>query len=184
MRWSLDLFVVLCLLVFSHPTLADQKDPVLDRLFGELEGAKSSETARVIELSIWGVWAHSDNAAVNILMRTGSAAMEREDYAGALITFDQIVKIEPEFAEGWNKRATVLYLLGDYEGSLADIEQTLKLEPRHFGALAGRGLVLMEMSDEEAALKAFEDALAVNPFMRGARINAEALRKRLEESTI
>ena len=90
-----------------------------------------------------------------------------------------IVAIAPGFAEGWNKRATVHYLLGNYDKSLTDIAETLALEPRHFGALSGRGLVYMALEEEELALDSFEAALEVYPLAHGARHNADALRDRL-----
>ena len=163
---------------------ADQNDPRLDPLFDALQGASDAESAQPVERAIWQIWLVSDNNAVNILMRNGMRAMERRDYRAALRDFDQIVKIAPDFAEGWNKRATVNYLIGQYEDSLADIGATLKLEPRHFGALSGRGLVLVELDRTKEALDAFEAALRVYPQMPGARSNAEALRKILQDRSI
>ncbi len=163
---------------------ADQNDPRLDPLFDALQGASDAESAQPVERAIWQIWLVSDNNAVNILMRNGMRAMERRDYRAALRDFDQIVKIAPDFAEGWNKRATVNYLIGQYEDSLADIGATLKLEPRHFGALSGRGLVLVELDRTEEALDAFEAALRVHPQMPGAKSNAEALRKVLQDRSI
>ena len=163
---------------------ADQNDPRLDPLFDALQGASDAESAQPVERAIWQIWLVSDNNAVNILMRNGMRAMERRDYRAALRDFDQIVKIAPDFAEGWNKRATVNYLIGQYEDSLADIGATLKLEPRHFGALSGRGLVLVELDRTEDALDAFEAALRVHPQMPGAKSNAEALRKVLQDRSI
>jgi tetratricopeptide (TPR) repeat protein len=110
--------------------------------------------------------------------------MTRRDLPAALGKFDQIVKIAPGFAEGWNKRATVHYLLGDFAGSLHDIERTLKLEPRHFGALSGRGLVLLELDQQAGALEAFESALEVHPKLPGASHNAKALRREIQKHEI
>ena len=134
----------------------DQKDPRLDGLFEELQTLEDSQVAQAVELQIWQLWTQSRNAAVNLLMRTGISAMERQDYAAALISFDRITGMEPDFAEGWNKRATLLYYLGDYSGSLTDIDKTLALEPRHFGAYSGRGLVFMKLERYDLARQAFE----------------------------
>ena len=86
---------------------------------------------------------------------------------------------QPEFAEAWNKRATVLYLMGDYQRSVADVEQTLALEPRHFGALAGLGLINLALDREVAALRAFEAALNIHPQQPGLRAKIKELRTRL-----
>ncbi|MCH8926606.1 MAG: tetratricopeptide repeat protein, partial [Proteobacteria bacterium] len=112
------------------------------------------------------------------------AAMARRDLRAALGKFDQIVKIAPGFAEGWNKRATVHYLLGDFAASLHDIGKTLTLEPRHFGALSGRGLVLLELENAELALQSFEAAIEIHPKLSGANLNAEALRRQIEKNEI
>ena len=95
-----------------------------------------------------------------------------------------MVVIAPDFAEGWNKRATVHYLMGNYDKSLSDVAKTLALEPRHFGALSGRGLIYIELEDEKRALEAFEEALAIHPNLVSAAINAKALRERLRKREI
>ena len=106
--------------------------------------------------------------------------MSRRDYGSALETFEVMVGLAPDFAEGWNKRATVHWLLGNYQDSLDDIDKTLALEPRHFGALSGRGLVYINLEEWELALQAFDDALDVYPQMVGPRVNADAIRMMLE----
>ena len=163
---------------------ADQGDARLEALFDELKEAPGPNEAFTLEASIWQIWIEHNDEAVSLLMQKGIAAMNRGDHRGALEDFDQIVKIAPGFAEGWNKRATVNYLLGRHEDSLADIEETLALEPRHFGALSGRGLVYFALDEVELALESFEAALAVNPHMPGARSNAEALRRALKDREI
>lgn len=166
------------------PALADQKDSRLDDLFAKLKSVESFSDAKSVEFVIWNIWVQSGDDAIDILMRDGVDSMGRRDYRRALRSFDQIVTIAPDFAEGWNKRATLFYLMGEFDRSLADIEKTLALEPRHFGALAGRGLVYVELEDDARALKAFEDALVINPFLPAARQNAEVLRKRLKDRAI
>jgi tetratricopeptide (TPR) repeat protein len=175
---------LLILTLIAAPALADQDDPRLDPLFEELQTVKDPNIAAAIELQIWQYWMQSRNAAVNLLMRTGIGAMEKEDYAGALISFDRITTMQPNFAEGWNKRATVLFLLGDYSGSLTDIEKTLKLEPRHFGALAGRGLIFLQLERYDLARDAFEKVLEVNPHSEGAQRNLEEVENKLQKNRI
>ncbi|TQV81661.1 tetratricopeptide repeat protein [Denitrobaculum tricleocarpae] len=166
------------------PAWADQRDSRLDDLFDKLKNVESISDAKGVEFVIWNIWVQSGDNAIDLLMRDGVDSMGRQDYKRALRSFDQIVTIAPDFAEGWNKRATLYYLMGQYEQSLADIEKTLALEPRHFGALAGRGLIYIELEDDAQALEAFEDALVINPFLPAARHNAEVLRQRLEDRAI
>ncbi len=172
------------LAVAVAPAAADQDDTRLDELFESLTDTPDPLRAQSLEARIWRIWLEHEDGAVAELMRKGVDAMQRGDRRSALEDFDQIVTIAPDFAEGWNKRATVHYLLGNYEESLADIAETLAREPRHFGALSGRGLVYSQLEDFEAALEAFEAALEVHPHMIGPRANAEALRKLLEGQRI
>jgi tetratricopeptide (TPR) repeat protein len=97
--------------------------------------------------------------------------------------FDRVVTTLPDFAEGWNKRATVHYLNEDYTASVIDIERTLVLEPRHFGAISGMGLIFMARGDEAGALRAFEEVLKIHPHARGAKARVEELRKKLRAKT-
>ena len=180
MRRIIAIAFMLLASALSTPSEADQTDPRLDELFDKLQAAPDTRSAAPIELAIWNIWVQHDDRVITTLMGQGVAAMARRDYSSALRTFDQMVKLAPDFAEAWNKRATVHYLLGNYRESLADIEKTLALAPRHFGALSGRGLVYIALEEEEKALQSFEQALAVHPNMEGARQNAEVLRKKVE----
>lgn len=184
MRWFSAIALTLCVLAAQSPAGADQRDPRLAILFDQLKLAPDPQVAGVVAHTIWSIWGQADDGAVQILLQDGISAMARQDLRGALGKFNQIIAIAPAFAEGWNKRATVYYLMGSYKESLADIEQTLALEPRHFGALSGRGLVYMELEDENQALDAFEAALEVYPLMPGAARNAEILRSRLGRKDI
>lgn len=181
---AITLAFALAFAVAARQGWADQDDERLDGLFERLAAAKSVAEARPIEGAIWSIWIASNDHAVEALMAEGIAALNRQDLVRALRYFDQVVAIDPQFAEGWNKRATVHYLLSNYQESLADIDRTLALEPRHFGALSGRGLVYYELEHMELALESFELALKIHPQMPGARQNAEALRKRLEDRQI
>jgi tetratricopeptide (TPR) repeat protein len=173
-------------LVLADPAKvrADQKDPRLPELFDLLKKAPDPGSAQQVEGLIWALWFHSDNPDVVKLMNTGVTAMSASDFPHAIEAFRQVTKIAPDFAEGWNKLATVHYLTGDYQDSLDEIGRTLELEPRHFGALSGLGLVQVELDHTEQALDAFERALDVYPMMEGARMNAETLRKQLQDKSI
>jgi len=172
------------LALHAGPAAADQNDPRLEALFARLKAAPDARAAQEVEAAIWHIWGQSDDQVIGMLMAQGLAAMTLRDLRAALGKFDQIVKIAPGFAEGWNKRATVHYLLGNYPESLHDIARTLSLEPRHFGALSGRGLVLLELDQQGSALEAFEAALEVHPNLPGANYNAEALRREIQRHEI
>ena len=181
---AIAFLAVTLILPAAGPSVADQTDSRLEPLFARLLAAKDIGEARPIEISIWEIWTASDDSAITELMRESAAAMSRRDYPRALRYLDQVVAIAPDYAEGWNRRATVYYLADRYDESLEDIARTLNLEPRHFGALSGRGLVLTALDRTEEALTAFEEALAIHPHLIGAKINADALREVLQRQNI
>ena len=166
------------------PALADQRDPRLDGLFARLKEVSRPGEAGLIEQRIWAIWLEISDRAAGALLQNGIDDMRRGDHRAALNAFDKVVAMAPEFAEGWNKRATIHYFLGNLDQSLSDIARTLELEPRHFGALSGRGLVYARLDDLERALVSFEAAVAINPQNAGPRINAEAIRRILQRREI
>jgi tetratricopeptide (TPR) repeat protein len=163
---------------------ADQNDPRLPDLFDRLMKAPSSDEAAEIDGKIWEIWVKAGNPALDTLMINGTDAMENGDYPTALEDFDRIIDKKPDFAEGWNKRATLYYLMGEYEKSLADIDTTLKLEPRHFGALSGMGLVDVKLEKYEDAAKAYQRVLAIDPRNAGAKANLEAINEIIKKKSI
>lgn len=163
---------------------ADQTDPRLKPLFEELRNAASPEAAANIELQIWALWGRSGDASIDKVFEIGTQAMAIQDLTTALQIFDAIVEKAPKFAEGWNKRATVHYMMHNYHASLADIDKTLELEPLHFGALAGLGLVNLELDRDEAALDAFERVLRVDPQSQSAKQNVEFVKQRIKDKEI
>ena len=171
-------------LSLAGPAAADQTDQRLDALFGELVTTRDGSRAEDIEQTIWAIWREHGDGAVVALMEQGYRAMAARDARAAGRAFDQVVKLAPDFAEGWNARATLNYLIGSYPASLADIERTLALEPRHFGALSGQGLVYAALEEWDRSLASFEAALEVNPHMDGARANASALREEIGDKDI
>jgi tetratricopeptide (TPR) repeat protein len=133
---------------------------------------------------LWQMWHRSGRPELDALLREGIEAMEAQRLAEAETIFSRLIATAPQFAEGWNKRATVLWLLDDYEGSMADIDKTLALEPRHFGALWGLGAIQAAQQHDEEAIATFERALAVNPHMEGVTEQIEALKKRIKDKQI
>ena len=152
----------------------------LDELFADLHRVKSAEDAKPIEDAIWELWLESGDVELDSLMLFGISAIEIGNLPAALATFDQLIAAAPDYAEAWNKRATVRYLMGDMEASVADIAQTLTLEPRHFGALSGLGLIYVDIGNDRAALKVFQRALLIDPHLQGIKELIERVRLRLE----
>ncbi len=168
----------------SAPAHADQTDTRLDALFSDLAAAPAPGAAAPVEGKIWSIWLETGDKAVAELLESGIERMAHGDFTAAVKAFDQVIAQAPDFAEGWNKRATVHYLMNNFQQSLEDIAKTLELEPRHFGALSGRGLVYIKLDDLQNALTAFEEALDVYPQMVGPRVNAEAIRRVLKQRDI
>ena len=129
------------------------------------------EAAGEAEAALWEMWCRSDNPEVDTWMREGVEALERHDLTEAEVFFTRIIEGHAEFAEGWNKRATVRYLAEDYQGSIADCEETLARNPNHFGALSGQGLCHMALGEYRQAAALFMRTLAVHPNLMAARQN-------------
>jgi len=137
----------------------------LDFLFGALKVAPDEESAKAIEERIWAVWVVSRSDTTNLLMTRVKTAIEKKDLDLAIKLLDAVIKIKPNYVEGWNRLATIYYMKKDYGRALADLRQVLRLEPRHFGALSGLGMILQDIGDDRQALEAFRRALAVYPRM-------------------
>ena len=137
----------------------------LDALFVSLKRTKVEDEADTMVTEIWRLWLQSGNSEVDAQMQRAILLMGSVP-AMAMPILDDIVARLPDWSEGWNKRATALYLIGEYDRSLADCDRVLALEPRHFGALAGIGLIRIQKDEPHEALAAFRKALAVNPFLK------------------
>jgi len=178
------ILLAVCLFALPSAAVADQNDRRLDELFGALQVVKTPHEARMVERVIWGVWLESGSDTVDLLMKQVLQAMNEERLDDALEVLDTVVELKPDYAEGWNKRATVYFLLGRYPESLSDVDRTLDLEPRHFGALSGLGMIFSRLDDDKRALDAYERALVVNPHLSGAKAAVVHLRKKVRGDKI
>ena len=149
----------------------------LDELFEKLAASSPNPAGKAVENEILNRFAKSGSDTTDLLMRWAMEAIEEKNYAMALDILDQVLVLKPDFAEAWNKRATVYFLMDEYSASLSDIRQTLALEPRHFGALAGLGMIFQAMDRKADAIRVFERALAVNPQLDNVREALEQLKK-------
>src|ERR1700761_503775 len=180
---------MLCLAVLTAtaagmPAVADQKDPRLGPLLTTLHAAPTSEEARPIEAQIWDIWAQFGNQGVDLLLAEGVSRLNEGNAEAALTLFNRVVQLAPDFAEGWNKRATTLYAMGQFEKSISDIDKVLTLEPRHFGALSGLGLCNIRLGKDKEALAAFQRAAEVDPNLPGVQARIEALKQQLIKDQI
>lgn len=167
-------------LVWPLDAGADQNDPRLDALFRTLKTAEAGSEVKEAEGRIWSIWMDSDNPVHARMMRMGVEQMSSGRLPQALETYTKLIEDAPGFAEAWNKRATIHFMMGDLAESVADVAQTLRLEPRHFGALSGLGRIELRRGDPEGALEAFRAALKVHPHLPGAAAAVERLSRKLE----
>ncbi|MCO5731951.1 hypothetical protein NFC69_10285 [Rhizobium sp. SSA_523] len=152
---------------------------VQDRLFAELKRERNAERASQIAREIIGNWNVSGSATVDLLMSWANKSINERKNAAALDFLDRVTLLEPAYAEGFNRRATLYYTMGDARKSMADIQKVLALEPRHFPAIAGMAAILTENGEDELALKAWERFLAVYPAERTAQENVSKLSEKL-----
>ena len=139
------------------------------------------DTRQHAEQAIWRIWSRSGNQEVDGLYQTGIEQMEAGDLQQAVATFTRISKLKPDFAEGWNKRATLYFLVGDLRKSLADCDEVMKRNPYHFGALAGYAQIYTRLEYYDRALEYSRRALQVNPNLDGMRRNIDLIERLLEQ---
>ena len=149
----------------------------LDELFAKLPENATVPAGERIEQEILRRFNRSGSATADLLMSWATEAIDEKNYPLALDVLDQIVVIKPDFAEAWNRRATVYFLTDNYGASLADIRQTLALEPRHFGALAGFGMILKSMDRNDEAIRVLKRALEINPRLENVKEALDGLEK-------
>ena len=174
----LRLFLLnICLVPYlAYP---DQTDARLNDLFLTLTASSDLSTIRETESQIWEIWFQHPNEDVEKIMQMGVDRMNYNRYADAMLIFTQLIESYPDYAEGWNRRATLHYVLGNYEESIKDIEQVLTLEPRHFGALSGLGLVYLQQNQLSKAKQAFENLIDIHPNSPNARENLKQINQNL-----
>ena len=163
----------LSLFFFSNVN-AEERNNKLDKLFTQLKNTKELSSAQVIEKEIWEIWSihpSDDRRGFRLteLLTQGTRLMNMRELSKAYKIFTQIIAVEPDWAEAWNKRATVLYLMDRYQSSLDDIKITLALEPRHFGALSGQAYNYIELNEYEKAIESYKAVQKIYPIMDGAK---------------
>ena len=163
-------FLIVFILIFHPASLAEERKSELDKLFIQLKNTKNLSSAQIVENKIWKIWEiHPSNDRrgyrLTELLDQGSLLINRRELNKAYEIFTQIIVVDPNWSEAWNKRALVLYLMNRYQSSLDDISMTLSLEPRHFGALSGQALNYIELNQYEKAIKSYKDAQKIYPII-------------------
>ena len=161
----------------------ETQEQILDRLFTELADP-ANENWQYTEQNIWIQWSKSGSPAMDLLLQRGRQAMALGDYAGAIEHLTALIDHDPEFAEGWNARATAYFQAGLFGPSIEDVRHVLLLNPRHFGAMAGLGMMLEEIDKPRDALAAYEAARAIHPRQPGVLDAIARLHKQLDGQDI
>ncbi len=157
----------------------------IDKLFDQLKTTNNYENSKKIESKIWKLWTtHPSEESLTALLADGSFYMSQNKLETAYETFTKTIELDSNWAEAWNKRATVLYLMGKYELSQADIDKVLKLEKRHFGALSGQGLVQTALKNYQKAIDSYIEAHKIHPNMKSPLIMIEKLQIQIKKESI
>ena len=163
---------------------ADERKKQLDKLFNELKTDNSVLTFEV-EQKIWKIWStHPKKNELTLMLSEGSTLVKNDKLNEAVNIFTKVIELDPNWAEAWNKRATVLYLLGEFQKSQNDIDNVLKLEERHFGALAGQGLVNIQLKNYEKAIMSYEKAQKIYPTMKSPKIMIKEIKELIKKQSI
>ena len=149
--------------IFSFPVKSDQFDSRLLNLFDELYLSKDNQEINSVTRKIWDIWHETNDIEIEADFYRGMESMRTNDLIMSVAFFTRVIKKKPDFAEGWNKRATAYFMLGEFDKSMLDINQTLKLEPRHFGALDGMALIFMHLKHYNKVVKIYDKMLSIFP---------------------
>ena len=155
--------LIILIILFSNFAQADQKDERLIELFDKLFLSTNNMEASKLLFNIWDIWSIADNQETQIIFDEANQFMDVGELDNAIELLTKVVKQSPEFAEGWNKRATVYFLKGELNKSISDIEKTLNLEPRHFGALDGLAEIYLMQDDLVGAAVIYRRILEIIP---------------------
>ena len=180
-----NIFLVFIFFLFSNfHTLANDRSKELDKLFNDLK-IKDKEKSFLIEQKIWNIWStHPYDKSLTLMLNTGSDLVNENKFYDAIDIFTKVIKLDPNWAEAWNKRATVYYIVGKFQKSQKDIDKVLKLEKRHFGALAGQGLVNIQLQNYEKAIKSYEKAQKIYPAMESPKTMIKEINKLIKKQSI
>ena len=171
-------------LSFISSSFSENREIQLNRLFNELKKNNVS-SSYVIEQKIWKLWIqHPTDQNLTLKLEEGSEFVRNQKLFKAIEIFTEVINLDPEWAEAWNKRATVFYMMGKFKQSQEDIDKVLALEARHFGALAGQGLVNIQLKNYEKAIFSYQQAKEIHPSMQSPEIMIRRIEELIKQQTI
>tara|TARA_Y100000389_G_C17187914_1_gene377350 strand:+ start:121 stop:687 length:567 start_codon:yes stop_codon:yes gene_type:complete len=178
-------FSILFSFVFILNAKAIDQKIQLNKLFKELKDSKSNTQAEKVEQKIWKIWStHPTNVKLTSILAKGSSLVNNNKLLKAIDVFSEAINKDPNWAEAWNKRATVFYMIGEYQKSQNDIDNVLKLEKRHFGAFAGQGLVNIKLKNYEKAIESYQKVQEIYPLMKSTQIMIKEIKNLIKKESI
>ena len=177
------LSIVVFLFVSSTIVSADQNDPRLNNLFKKLNETENQQEISDLIKNIWDIWYEVDDPKVIEYFEKGIQAIRIRNYPLAIRFFNNLIEEDPNFAEAWNKRATVYFMMGEFDKSMLDIVKTLELEPRHFGALDGMSLIFIHQGQYQEALRVYDKMLEIFPYSIKTQEKKENILSIISQST-
>ena len=167
-KYFITIILIYCISIFSN-AYADQNDPRLKLLFSNVKDSQNELASSIYITSIWRIWSEINDPNSQQLYDLGNQLLKKREYKKSLLVFSDLINKEPDFAEGWNKRATLHFLMGNFNESIQDINKTLSLEPRHFGALDGLGQIQFKLNDFYKSIQTYERLLTIVPHSSSAK---------------
>ena len=178
-------YILIILFVLNITNLkSNDKNKKLDRLFNDLK-FKNATLSYEIEQKIWELWStHPSDKNLTTMLAEGSNLVNKQKFDQAIVVFSKVIDLDPKWAEAWNKRATVLYMVGEFQKSQDDIDKVLELEERHFGALAGQGLVNIQLENYDKAIMSYKKAQQIYPKMKSPKIMIKQIEELIRSQSI
>ena len=173
---------ILCFLTTALS--ANDRDAELDKLFVELKKDIPSLSSGIAQ-QIWMLWStHPTDQKLTSLLDEGSRLVQDRQLARAINVFTEVIELDPTWAEAWNKRATVFYMVGEFNKSQDDIDKVLELEKRHFGALAGQGMVNIQLKNYDKAKRSYQKVQEIYPAMKSPKVMIEQIEELIKRQSI
>ena len=178
------ILVIIFLILSTSVLSANERDGQLDKLFHELKKNIPSLSPGIAE-QIWKLWStHPTDQKLTSLLDEGSMLVQDQQLNKAIVVFTEAIELDPNWAEAWNKRATVLYMIGEFQKSQDDIDKVLELEERHFGALAGQGMVNIQLKNYDKAKRSYQKAQEIYPAMKSSKVMIEQIEELIKRQSI